>query len=122
MENTDYTSLYPYLNKEFFEKVLNGDTKIYSVSDYTIDAALGKGENYTSQMLRCCVNYTCVKTNEKKSTKYVIKAAIVVNQTANEMIQELGLFKSEIAIYKLVLPQVEKLLKSIGDNTKLAPV
>ena len=122
MGNTDYTSLYPFVNKEFFEQVLNGDAKKYSVSDYTIDAALAKGENFTSQMLRACVNYACIETNENKSIKLVIKAAIVVHQQSNEIVQEMGLFKKEIQIYKTVIPEVEKLLKSIGDNTKLAPV
>ena len=118
----DFKKLYPYICEEFLENILIDfhDDPLISVDSFTVEAALGKGENYTSQMLRVFVNYRD-KANDKKLVQLVIKAAIVLNQQANAIIQELDLFKKEIYIYSVLIPAVEKLFKSMGENIEFSP-
>lgn len=110
---------YPWLTKEFFQKILccDNSNSIISVNNYAVKAALAHGENYTSQMLRANVSYEC--DGKKCEKRFIVKAALA-NKELKAMLDELRLFEKEIIIYQEVLPEVEKLLVSIGDHTKLS--
>lgn len=111
-------SQYPWLTEALFERILqreNGNTKI-RVQDFAVKSALGKGENYTSQMLRVRVNYN--DRSETKTAAFVVKAPLT--NGINDIVAELGLFRKEIENYEKVLPAAQELLRSIGDETVLS--
>lgn len=122
-QSTDQFAVsYPWISKEFFERILrreyNDDSII--VKDYTLNAALGKGENYASQMLRVCVKYSSIKDPSVDQISLIIKAAITNNVEMASLSSELGLFRKEIIAFQQIIPEVEKLLRSIGDYSSLA--
>lgn len=120
MTSNNFTELYPWITNKFFQKILQSDqnNNNIKVQSILIKAALGKGENYTSQMLRVKVTYT-TDTTTTNEYSFVVKAT-VPNPEVAAIFKEMGLFKIEVSVYQNILPKVEKLLKSIGDNTQLS--
>lgn len=117
-----FATSYPWISNAFFERILrrehNDDTIV--VKDYTLKAALGKGENYASQMIRARVNYSSVKDPSVDSISLIVKAAITNNAEMAALTSELGLFRKEIIAFQQIIPEVEKLLRSIGDYSRLS--
>lgn len=118
----DFQTVYPWITNAFFERILRADQQDDSitVTGYTLKAALGKGENYASQMLRSRVDYTKSLSNtEVHSISFIIKA-VLANAEMAALTTELGVFRKEIIAFQQVIPAVEKLLRSIGDYSKLS--
>lgn len=116
----NFGELYPWITNKFFEDILRTDqnNKYIKVNNITIKAALGKGENYTSQMLRVKATYSTGAT-ENLEHSFIVKTA-VSNADVDAIVHEMGLFDIEILVYRDILPQVEKLLKSIGNYAPLS--
>lgn len=113
-----FQSQYRWLNEALFEKILqreraNGKIRVIN---FTVKSALGKGENYTSQMLRVRVNYR--DGLGTKSAAFIVKATLT--NGVHDVVAELGLFEKEIENYEKVLPAVAELLRSVGDKTVLS--
>lgn len=117
---------YPWITSEFFEEILQKveaqQQQPIKVDSFTVDAALGKGQNYGSNMLRAIVTYRKAHDSNSVSLPLIIKCGITSNPDLAKYHAELGLFRKEINIYERVLPEVEKRLRSIGDDTKLGPM
>lgn len=112
--------VYPWIDGSLFEKMLHIDypTGDIVVKNYLLKAALGKGENYCSQMIRAKVNYTINGANYE--TNFIIKAAPSTEDLDEKMATEIKeLFNKEIIVYNEVLSKVHDLLKAIGDKSKL---
>lgn len=120
-ESHDFQALYPWISNAFFERILRRDQQDDSIiiSGYTVKAAIGKGENYASQMLRCKVEYKKLSENKLQAFSFVIKASLV-NAEMAAIANELGVFRKEIFTFQQVIPAVEKLLRSIGDYSQLS--
>lgn len=122
LNSTDFPTLYPWICNAFFERILSQCNRNHqqsiSVSGYTLNAALEKGENYASQMIRANVQFT--ELNSSSSTtlshSFIIKAT---HPNADSQTVEKMQFRKEITAYLQVIPAVEKLLQSIGENLKL---
>lgn len=111
---------YPWIDNHFFEELLRADfpTENIVVQNFFLRAALAKGENYSSQMIRAKVNYVLNKTNQQMN--FIIKTAIADEGLDEKMASERKeLFNKEILAYDEVLTKVHDLLKGIGDTTKL---
>jgi Ecdysteroid kinase-like family len=114
------TQKYKWINHSFFDRILK---KKHSTNDsimvlgYTIDEALGKGENYSSHMLRTSVRY--LYSGEFRTDQLIVKASLC-DDTMQSMVDEFFVFERELTAYRDVLPRAEKLLRSIGDSTQLA--
>lgn len=121
--NENVQSNFPWINKEFFEKILQKEIDNFkSVLGYTLKSALKLGENYASEMIRANVNYaikSCDSENKSETISFIIKAALLNQQLKNEL-DELNVFQKEIVIYRDILPAVQKLLQSIGDDSKFS--
>lgn len=113
----DFQAFYPWITNEFFERILRRDQQDETiiVHGYTLKAALGKGENYLSQMLRTTVEYTKANATVKSTIGLIIKAVLSDPNMAS-LTTELDVFRKEIRIYQEVIPAVERLLRSIGDD------
>lgn len=119
----DFQQLYPWISKEFFERIIRRDQidDTIVVAGYTIKAALGQGENYASQMLRVRVEYSRgEKIPATEHLSLIIKATLTNNAKLEEMVSDLGAFKKEIIAFQKLIPEVERRLRAIGDETRLA--
>lgn len=109
-----------YLNKEFFEKILqkqHSDVSI-KVTNVFLEPALGKGENYASDIIRARIDF---KTGtDQRNQQYIVKASLA-DSDMQDMLEEYDVFHREIIVYDKILPVVDSLLLSINDKTKLAP-
>lgn len=115
-------SFYPWITNEFFQKILQKDrnSKYVVVTSFELKEAIGKGQNYGSDLLRACVHFT-VDGAAAEKLMLVIKTAISTNPAMARRFAEMGLFRKEITAYERLVPEVEKRLRSIGDNSKLVP-
>ncbi|XP_067619910.1 uncharacterized protein [Eurosta solidaginis] len=108
----------------FFTKVLKNSEKNANdiqVKNYKISPATVKGDHYGSVMFRATVDY--ITDNVKKSKSMIIKTMPSNEGFKKEMLEKYGIFEVEIGMYTKVLPQFEKYLRKICDDTKLmAPV
>lgn len=121
-ETTDQFSVnYPWISNAFFEKILRREHKddTIIVNDYTLKPALGKGENYASQMLRVRVNFTSIKDPSANHISLIVKT-VVGNAEVAAVSAELNVFHKEIYTFQQIIPEVEKLLLSIGDHSRLS--
>lgn len=111
---------YPWISNALFERILRREhhDNTIVVKDYTLKAALGKGENYASQMLRARVNYSSTNDPSVDHISLIVKAALT-NEVA-AITNELDVFRKEIVTFQQIIPQVEKLLQSIGDYSRLS--
>lgn len=67
MDSDTLSTKYPYITKEYLEDVLRKDQCESSirVKDFSVKLALGKGENYSSDILRVKVNYVTGSNNHR---------------------------------------------------------
>lgn len=120
----DFIKTYSWLNAQLFKRILcrEYENDAISITSFSVNAALGKGENYASQMLRAKVLYNTggLEDHADQEISFVIKAAIIPWTEANAWVGELGMFRKEIFAFQRLIPEAEKLLRSIGDGTRLA--
>lgn len=119
----DLSQYYPWLDNEFFAKIIENEnpTETITVTNVHIKPALNHGENYASQMIRATVQYYINNNlDDVQDIRFVIKA-LVINEAMARMTKEFRVFDREVTVYQHIMPEVERLLVSIGDNTKLSP-
>lgn len=121
-EHDQFVTNYPWISNEFFENILRREHQDSSivVKDYILKPAIGKGENYASQMLRVRVNFSSVNNPTVDNISLIVKAALISNVDMAAMTAEIGVFRKEIIAFQKIIPEVEKLLRSIGDNSRLS--
>lgn len=121
-EHDQFVTNYPWISNEFFENILRREHQDSSivVKDYILKPAIGKGENYASQMLRVRVNFSSVNNPTVDNISLIVKAALISNVDMAAMTAEIGVFRKEIIAFQKIIPEVEKLLRSIGDYSRLS--
>lgn len=122
-ENIDIAAVYPWLTTELFTRIVQKvcPNNVVRVQTYAVKAALAKGENFTSQMLRATVSYTIDGDESAREIRFIIKAAHT-DMTVRAILDEMDLFQKEIVNFEYILPEVYKLLESVGDHTKFSAV
>lgn len=110
-----------FLTKEFFESVLQKkySNTLLQVLDFNLKAAIGKGENYSSDIIRATVRYD-TGGNEQRNEQLILKVGLT-DSNMSDLLEEFDIFHREIIVYRDILPVVKSLLLSINDKTKLAP-
>ncbi|XP_017079997.1 LOW QUALITY PROTEIN: uncharacterized protein LOC108113800 [Drosophila eugracilis] len=117
--NADELNPPEWLNVEFITEVLSGYEKEpdLSVTNLIFTPASAKGDHYASIMFRAKVQYKTSKGSLKKSL--IIKTMPVEEGAKKDMFADSPLFKTEIGMYSKVLPETERILQEVNDNTKL---
>ncbi|XP_055377019.1 uncharacterized protein LOC129609147 [Condylostylus longicornis] len=119
--NADELQPPAWINDEFFETVLKtakqGD--IQKIVKYNIGPASLRGDHFASIMFRGVVQYLD-KSNAKQEISLIIKTMPEVEGNKKELLTETSIFEVEIQMFRDIIPKFEKMLKSVGDNTKLA--
>lgn len=124
MNQEEIHQAYPWITMELFQRIVEKafPKNVVHVEKYLIKTALGKGENFTSQMLRAIVTYTILNddgNDKSREIRFIIKAP-VTDCNIRKMIEDGGIFQREIINFELILPEVYKLLTEIGDDTKIS--
>lgn len=116
----DYAKTYPLLSTDFFHNILlkkvHPDAEAVRILGVTLKSALPAGENFASEMVRAIIDYS-VNDGAKVTKRFILK---MCSPSIDSYVK--GVFDRETNLYLDVLPKVEALLNSIGDNTKVAPM
>lgn len=108
----------PWINNTLFKELIEQDhlNKSVFVETYSLEPAVPSGENSGSEVIRAKVIYS-IEIVSKREINFLIK----IRKSCDESFKENEMFLREIAVYRNILPKVEELLKSINDETKIAP-
>lgn len=114
--------LHPIFTKNYFESLLRHDRSDFTirVTNVRNQLAVGKGENYASQLQRITVDFESAD-NGLQSANLIAKFDLQDAGKIGELTNEFDVFRKEIECYTRLLPNVETLLRSIGDDSVLAP-
>lgn len=110
-----------FLNAKFFQNVLRRkhcDAGLV-VDKIDLKPALGKGENYSSDIIRSVIHYS-TSIGEQHHEQFILKVGLS-EDGMSDMLEQYDIFHREIIVYDKILPVVKSLLLSIKDKTKLAP-
>ncbi|XP_055377082.1 uncharacterized protein LOC129609188 [Condylostylus longicornis] len=110
-----------WMDREFLEKVLKTTKKddFHAIIEYNIGPATLKGDHVASIMFRGVVQYLD-KSNTKQEISLIIKTMPVIEGGKKDLLDGSTFFEVEIKIFRDVIPKFEEMLRSVGDNTKLA--
>lgn len=122
LQEAEIQALYPWLNSALFNRILQKEfpSNVVHVQKYAVKVALGKGENFTSQMLRALVSYTVDASGDNHEFSFIIKAGHT-DLSVRSVFAEMGVFDRETVCYEYVLPKVYELLAGADDNSRLSP-
>ncbi|EDW66727.1 uncharacterized protein [Drosophila virilis] len=117
--NSDELNAPQWLNTEFIREILVKHLKApeLKVVDVKFSPASSKGDHYASLMFRAYVEYETQKGHSTISL--VIKTMPEQDGHKKELLGESHIFETEIAMYTKVLPKFEKVLREVGDMTRL---
>lgn len=74
----------------------------------------------TEMSLMACLPMTHYFHSLHRTQQFIIKLDLATPELA-EVMDKYKIFSREIAVYRDIMPQVNNILGSIGDKTKLAP-
>lgn len=120
---TEITDQYPWINTDFFFKFKDKfdiSGKNLMIQTIKVESALGKGENFCSNLIRLNVDYTLNSEPKIIRQTFILKASIP-NKEFEYFANEFKFFTKEIAIYVEIMPQVKNLLKTIGYTGNFSP-
>lgn len=128
MANNEYSSdeLNPptWLNKAFFELALRKFKKddTITVDELVLRPGTKPGEHYSSIMFRAEVMFSSQGTDGcSVNIKLILKTVPIEEGHKMDLLKESTLFKTEMRVYKEILPEMQRLLASINDTTTIAP-
>ncbi|XP_059620966.1 uncharacterized protein LOC132264697 [Phlebotomus argentipes] len=121
-ENTASEAIPAWLNEKYFEDVLRRYEKDANLKVKSLKTAdvTGKGEHYASVMWRAAVEVITTKSPSSEKRSYVVKS-VYEDPAKSQMFASYGIYQREIEMYEKVSVEIEKVLKSVGDNTQLFP-
>lgn len=88
---------------------------------FTVHDGIGKAENFCSNIVRVsatfCHDSDCLLD---QTENFIVKSSLTVDEF-DVLNEEVAYFPKEIIVYEKILPEVVKLLRSIGDKRRIAP-
>jgi hypothetical protein len=111
-----------FINSLFLKNLIEShyDKKEVKIKTYTVEPPSEYGSAYT----RASINRVFVKYSAQGVTEDVITFVSKVKPTKGELSDEFKIsadFTKEIQIYKVVLPEINKALKKIGEKIDFTP-
>ncbi|XP_050071961.1 uncharacterized protein LOC126559832 [Anopheles maculipalpis] len=117
--NHDELSSPGWLNDEFFQHVLceyERDPKVRLVDTCVLRPGTKAGDHFASVMYRTTVRYQI--GGVEKSINLIMKIKPVSEGLKKELLEEEDFFGKEIRMYTQVLPEMARLMESIGEEYK----
>ncbi|KAH8384022.1 hypothetical protein KR009_011741 [Drosophila setifemur] len=117
--NADELNPPEWMDEKFITEVLSKHEKSpeLKVIDLVLTPASPKGDHYASIMFRAKVKFSTQKGEFSKSL--IIKTMPVEEGPKLDMLKDCSIFKTEIGMYGDVLPEMERILRAVGDNSAL---
>lgn len=108
-----------WLNSQFIAEVLSGHEKApeLKVIDLILCPSCAKGDHYASIMYRAKVKYSTQKGEFAKSL--IIKTMPEEEGPKKDMLADSPVFITEIDMYTKVLPECERILREVKDDSRL---
>lgn len=92
------------------------------VSELNVGPSSKPGENFGSSLYRAFVEYTSKYTTGTAHLSLIVKIKPDLSAWPVDYIEHLpDLFKTEMAMYGRVLPQIQSLLLSVDDKSSMFP-
>ncbi|XP_037947057.1 uncharacterized protein LOC119678993 [Teleopsis dalmanni] len=110
-----------WLNNDFLKEVIQSyeKNKDVKVTNFKLTPGTVKGDHFASVMFRAHVDYKLRHSRYSKSV--IIKTMPEAQGLKKEMLENSHIFETEIKMYTEILPKLESVLRSIGDDTKIGP-
>lgn len=118
-----------FLDTKFFEKLLRKHKKNETIKliYFEMGRATNPGDNFTSMIFRAGMDYT-MKIKDGKSTKikdgiasFIIKVPPLVEGTQTPQSIDASVFDTEIKMYTVTLPEIQRLMEVAGVEKLLTP-
>lgn len=93
--------------------------KVVKIQSWSLKSATKKGENFASSLNALEVKYI-VSDGMEKSSSFIVKSRLD-NEMMGAIEDEFNVFERESQVYQHIVNEMESLLRSIGDDTVLAP-
>lgn len=110
LSTAEIAKLYPWITTKFVEKFLQKDHGKAIVKSIETESVTGKGENFCSNLIRITVEYSNPPNEDVLQKKFVLKADIP-NEATAEFNNEFLYFVKEISVYADIMPLVQQLLE-----------
>lgn len=122
--NTDELVPPQWMDKTFFERALRSyvhDNDVI-VKNFESKPATKVGDHFASIMFRVTIEYDSPKYKKSgEKITVILKTMPVVEGMKADFMKDSPAFKIETKMYAKVLPEMERVLASAGDNTILGP-
>lgn len=105
---------YPWINNGLFERILGQYGNTIKVERFEAQPAFGKGENYSSYLIKVNVEYSNGTIIQHKH--FIIKATL-----GEKLVRSRDVFAKEICIYDEIIPRIERVLRLANISVNLTP-
>ena len=118
--NKDELTALSWMDNDFFKRIVEKiESDTVEVLNYDTSPGSNVGDHFASIMFRVKIDYTLEKL--AKNISLIIKTFPVVEGYKKDML-DTQFFDTEIAMYSEILPEIHRILRSVGDNTVLGPI
>ncbi|XP_062546559.1 uncharacterized protein LOC134212583 [Armigeres subalbatus] len=119
--NKDEMHAPQWMDDAFFEKVLKqseNDSDL-SVSESKLIPGTKPGDHFASVIFRAKVTYN--SRGESREISLIIKTIPAQEGIKKDLLKGGEIFGTETIMYQTVIPEMVRLLRSVGDNTEFGP-
>ncbi|GAB0088784.1 LOC111597534 [Sergentomyia squamirostris] len=111
-----------FLNQEFFQNVLKKDEndQLLKITKFEIIPGSKAGDHFASVMFKAIVSYNS-KGKIVTGRSLIIKTMPVEDGVKKDLLNEMNVFGRETEMYTKVLPEMARIMESIGDTDEMAP-
>lgn len=119
--NKDEMNAPSWMDGAFFERVLRRSERDESISvtDYRTTPGSRPGDHFASIIFRAAVNFE--RDGKVEETSLIIKTMPEAEGLKKEVLKDGQLFRTETIMYETVLPEMHRMLRLAGDETRLGP-
>ncbi|GAB0088783.1 hypothetical protein DMENIID0001_032470 [Sergentomyia squamirostris] len=120
--NKDEQNPPEYVNQDLILKVLQNveEDEHIEIIEFKIVPGTKPGEHFASIMFKAVVSYIS-RGKQVLGRSFVIKTMPVEEGMKKEMLTKMPIFEREIDMYTKVIPEMSKVMTSIGDSEVIAP-
>uniref|UniRef100_A0A1L8DYJ0 Putative ecdysteroid kinase n=1 Tax=Nyssomyia neivai TaxID=330878 RepID=A0A1L8DYJ0_9DIPT len=120
--NKDELTPPDFLNEEYFRKVLQKDEndEALTITDFKMIPGTKPGDHFASIMFKAIISYT-TKGRKVLERSLVVKTMPIEDGLKKDLLNEMPIFEREIKMYTKVLPEMKRIMESIGDFENIAP-
>ncbi|XP_063710076.1 uncharacterized protein LOC134838469 [Culicoides brevitarsis] len=111
-----------WLNDDFFQSAVRSfkQDETITVKNLVLRPGTKPGEHYASIMFRAEVTFDS-KSSKNEKIMLILKTMPIEEGAKMDLLKETTAFSTETRMYEEILPEMERILKKIGDETRIGP-